>query len=155
MNTKAQFDVARKAIYWMIAGIIIAVIVLAFALVIGSYRSQMTQTPAKLKAELVALRFVNIPECFALVDSSGSKAHSGIIDLNKFNQETLNKCYFTEPEKGTKDFNFRLKLENSGEEVMTNNYFHKDDFTLFKEVLVKRQYSLVKDRLIIYVQQKI
>lgn len=155
MNQKAQFDVARKTIFWMIAGVLIAVIVLVFAMVIGSYRSNLTETPIKLKANLVALRFVNIPECFAFTENSSGIVHPGTIDISKFNTETLNQCYLTESKKGIKELNFRIKLERSGEEITTNNYFNQDDFTIFKEVLVKREYSLTKDRLIIYVQNKI
>ncbi len=157
MNRKAQFDVARKTIYWMIAGFVIAMVVLAFALTIGNYRNRLTEIPPKIQAELIALRFTSNPDCFALTDEHTSVVSPGILDLHKFNTEKLNQCYFTEPAKGFKTFNFRLKLESTGEELLTNNYFHqdRDDLTLFKEVLVLRDGQLVHDTLIIYVQEKI
>lgn len=149
------FHVARKTIYWMIAGVVIAAVVLTFMFMISGYRNKLTQVPPELRAELIALRFTNIPECFAVVDENTGTVMTDSIDLNKFTKETMDKCYKTEQEKGIKTFNFRLLLKNEGKEVITNNYFHKDDFTITKEVLVKKEEELVPDQLIIYVQVKI
>lgn len=157
MNRQAQFDVARKTIYWMIAGFIIAMVVLAFAVTLGNYRSRLTEVPPKIRAELIALRFTNNPDCFAFVDEKTGVVSPGTIDPEKFTREQLDRCYRTEQEKGFKIFNFRLTLESTGEELLTNNYFHqdRDDLTIFKEVLVVKDQRFVKDRLIIYVQEKI
>jgi len=46
-----------------------------------------------------------------------------------------------------------LKLEKSGQEAITDKYAYKDDFALFKEVLVKRESMVEKDLLVIYVQK--
>src|SRR3989338_7928715 len=68
MNRKAQFDVARKSIYWMIIGFVITMIVLGVALIFGSYRSKLTHVPDEIPAQLIALRFDTLSECFAFVD---------------------------------------------------------------------------------------
>ena len=153
------FHVARKMIYWMIAGVVIAVVVLAFTFMIGGYRNKLTQIPPELRAELLALRFTNNAECFAVHDENTGAVMTNTIDLSRFNQEIMDKCYRTEEEKGLKTFNFRLRLKNEGQEVITNNYFHKDDFTLTKEVLVKKEGQgkgkFVQDQLVVYVQEKI
>lgn len=161
MNRKAQFDVARKTIYWMIIGFVITMIVLAVALIFGSYRSKLTHIPDEIPAQLITLRFASLPECFAYVDlhtlDSGTMQgiSTGFIDLEKFTVEQLNKCYHTEQNKGFKTYNFRLKLEKTGTEIMTNNYFHNDDFELHQEVLLYDKGELRKDTLLIYVQTKI
>jgi hypothetical protein len=152
---QGQFDVARKTIYWMIAGIIITVVIMAFAFTLAGYRGKLTYVPAELRAEFIALRFVQNPDCFAWRDEFGV-AHSGIIDMNKFTPERMNQCYLTESEKGYTEFNFRLVLEGSNKEIMSNNYSHKDDFTLYKEVLVRLgDGKITKDRMLIYVEEKI
>ncbi len=152
---RAQFDVARKTIYWMIAGIVITLVVIAFAFTLGSYRNKLTQVAPELRAELLSLRIVHNPYCFVWIDKFGV-VHEGIIDLTKFTSAQMDLCYAPEKERGFQDFNFRLRLEQRGVEVMSNNYFHKDDFTLFKEVLVRdSQGVVIKDRLIIYVEEKI
>ena len=153
MNKKAQFAAARKTIYWMIAGLVITMVVIGFAMVIASYRNNLAKGPPEIRAELIALRFTNNPDCFAY--NVSDKVLLGTIDLTKFNEENMLKCYSTASAGGIKTFNFRLKLESSGEEIRTDKYAHVDKFTIFKEVLVKRQTGLFKDRLIIYVQEKI
>jgi hypothetical protein len=153
MNKKAQFAAARKTIYWMIAGLVITMVVIGFAMVIASYRNNLAKVPPEIRAELIALRFTNNPDCFAY--NVGDKVILGTIDLNKFNEETLLKCYSTANSGSIKTFNFRLKLESSGKELTTDKYANLDKFTIFKEVLIKRPGGLFKDRLIIYVQEKV
>ena len=155
MNRKAQSEVARKSVYWMLAGVVITIVVFAFAFVLASYKGKLTQVSPNLKAELLALRFSNSAECFAYQDFNTGRVQSGIIDINKFNEQQLFDCYHTGEHKGIKTFNFRLKLETSGEEITTDKYFNLDKFTIFKEVLVKKNHGLYKDRLVIYVQEKV
>lgn len=149
MLKKAQFDVARKTIYWMIAGVVITIVVVAFALVMANYKNKISSVPPELRAELIILRFVNNPDCFAYGGVLGS------IDVDKFNNGTLFDCYHTEQEKGYHDFNFGLTLVNLNQSLRTNNFFNKVDFTLWKPVLVYHNNTVSTDTLRIYVQEKI
>ena len=157
MNRKAEleFDVARKNVYWMIAGFVIAIIILAFAFTLGTYTTKLTAVPREISAELLALRFTAIPECFAYVDPHTQQAVSGTIDLSRFTPTQMNTCYAPEAQSGFKTFNFRLRLEQGQQEITTNNYFHEDDFILIKEVRVYDAGTVRKDRLFIHVQEKI
>lgn len=162
-SKKGQFEVARKSIYWLLAGVVITIVILAFALIMSSYQNKLVEVPPKLRAELLSLRFMNTPECFTYQDPVTGKIFPGIIDLNKYTQERLDKCYRTEKEKGYKDYNFGLILEGyseineNGKEKMliTNNFFNKVDFTLFKDVFVRIGSDVKPTRLIIYVQTKV
>ena len=147
---QAQFDVARKTIYWMIAGIAISVMVVFFAFVVGGYKSRLAAVPAELKAEFISLRFANIPQCFAYEDGV---VHPGIIDMHKFTDEQMLKCYATEDKTGYRDFNFRLEL--NGKSIVTNNYFHVDHFKIERKVLVKEGAALTPATLTMYVQESI
>ena len=150
------FSPMRKTIYWMLAGVVITMVILGFAIMIGNYRNQLTHTPKEVVAEMIALRFANIPECFAYSDPVNGRVYPGVIDINKFTKEQMNKCYFTEEKEGYKDYNFGLSLKNQGKEVITNNYFNKDDFTIIKAVLVVTENGTwVDDTLYVYVQEKI
>ncbi|MBI4983558.1 hypothetical protein HZC32_02840 [Candidatus Woesearchaeota archaeon] len=157
MNRKGEeaFDPARKTIYWMIAGVMIVLVVLAFSGTLVGYKNKLTYYPPKLKAELISSRFANIPECFAYQDKISGRVYPGVIDLNKFTNATLYDCYHTGQEKGYEDYNFRLKLYNKSTEVLTNNYFNKDDFTLFRKVLVNNKGKSSEDMLYIFVQVNI
>lgn len=153
-NKKGQFEL-RKAIYWTISIIVLTIFIFGAFLTLAGYQNKLTVVPAQLRSELIALRFVNAPECFAWEEEG--IIVQGTIDPGKFTRERLDQCYSTEEKKGFKTFNFRLQLESSGKELITNNYFHQDedDLTIFKEVLVKRNGRLEKDGLIVYVQEKI
>lgn len=162
MDKQGIFDVVTKSIFWMIAGIVITVAILAFALIMSSYQNKLVEIPPELKAELLALRFLNTPECFTYQDSLTGRIFPGVIDLNKFTQERLDGCYRTEKEQGYKDYNFGIELEGygptkegAGKILMTNNFFNKVDFTLYKEVFIRLGGEVMPTRMIIYVQTKI
>lgn len=163
MNKKAQFDVARKSIYWMLAGIVITMAILAFAIILSSYQSKVTTVPPELRAELISLRFINTPECFTYQDPVTGRIFPGVIDVAKFTQERVDQCYRTKKEKGFKDFNFGLALEGYTplnaqgqlQPLRTNNFFNQVDFTLYRPVLVRAGSETTVSRMIIYVQTKI
>lgn len=154
MNKKADLSLS-KSIFWTIMAVIITMIVFFFAFIIANYKNSLTNVPPQLPAELISLRFTSLPECFAYEE--GRMVLHNVIDMNKFNEGQLSKCYRTEEVGGFKTFNFRLRLEESGEEIITDKYYHydKDDFTVFKEVLLKKGGKLEKDMLKIYVQERI
>lgn len=149
-ETEGGFEPARKMIYWAIAAVVITIVVIAFTLIIANYKSTLTKVPPKLRAELIALRFVNAPGCFAYQDEITGRIYPGVIDLSKFNEETMNKCYQSE---SIKNFNFQLVLDDKTLE--TDEWKHVTDFTLFKEVLVKEREELKPVILKIYVQERI
>ena len=154
MNNSGQiFDVGRKSIFWIIAGIMITIVVLAFAFTLGNYRNQLTEVPLQTRAELISFRFTTLPECLAYVDAAGM-VHHGTLDLAKFTDEQLLSCYKTADIGDIATFNFRLVLEKDGSFVTTDQYYKHDDFTLYQEVLVEKNNELLKDRLIIYVQEE-
>ena len=85
-----------------------------------------------------------------------------MIDLQKFSQERMDKCYRTEKDSGIKDFNFALELEGytptvDGQKKLlsSNNFFNRVDFTLYKQVLVRNGDRLETTRLVIHVQTRI
>jgi len=162
LNKRAEYEVAEKSIFWLLAGVLVTIMILAFVMLIANYRSQITRLPPELEAESIALRFLNTPECFTYQDPVTGRIYPGTIDVSKYLQSRLDACYRTEPERGYKDYNFGIVLEgfnideNGTEEMLiTNNFFNKVDFTLFKNVLVQQGSSTVPTRMVIYVQRKI
>ena len=157
MNKKAQFGVARKTVYWTIIAVVITMIVIFFAFLLANYKNRLSEVPKELQAELISLRFVNAPECFAYQEPSTGRILHSVIDIDKFTEEQMNQCYSTAGSGGIKTFNFRLSLVNGGEGVFTDKYYHYDrpDFSIIKEVLVKRGSDLQKDQLMVYIQEKV
>ena len=162
MGENDVFELARKQIYWMIAGVIITITVIAFAILMSNYQGKLVEVPEELRAELISLRFVNTPECFTYQDAVTGRVFPGVIDINKFTLERLGQCYRTEKEKGFRDYNFALELEGyapvvDGEKKLlrTNNFFNKVDFTLFKNVYVRAGNTIEPTRMVIHVQTRI
>lgn len=156
MNKKAQFDVARKTIYWMIAGFVITLIVLGFVLVLGNFKGRVASVPPELNAEFISLRFTNIPECFAYQDHETNKVYPGIIDLTKFTDERMEEyCYKTDENNGHNDFNFGLELVQTKKKIKTNNYYQAPQFTLKRKVLVNDGKKVYEDELLIDTQIKV
>jgi len=153
MNKKAQvFDLARKTIFWTIAGIALTAVLLAFAITVANYKSKLVHVPPQLHTELIALRFTNVEECFTFQDLNTGKVVPGVIDLQKFNDEQFLKCYPLDPQTGHEDYNFRLHLLDQDMQIKTKDYANRDIFSFNKEVLVNKNGRLVKDIMIINVQ---
>src|SRR3989344_2497041 len=162
MTEDSVFELARKQIYWMIAGVLITITVIALVFLFSGYQRQLVEVPSELRAELISLRFVNTPECFTYQDLTTGRIFAGVIDLQKFTQENMDRCYSTEPEKGFTDYNFALELEGYTPNIdgkkkllMSNNFFNKVDFTLYKQVLVRNGNRFEPTRLVIHVQTRI
>jgi hypothetical protein len=158
MNKKAQFEPARKTVFFMVMGVVIAMIVMVFAINLAVYKNNQTKLPSEVKSEIIALRFANSASCFALeqeISDDHFIVKEGIIDVEKFNQDRMNDCYLLDQEKGYKNFNFRIVLTDEEKELRSNNYYNneKDELTIRKEVLVQKESGLFKDMLVIYVQE--
>lgn len=160
MNKKGEtgegaYAVTHKSVYWMVAGAMLIVAVFVYVYFLSGMNARLVYVPEKMRAEAISLRFANIPECFAYQDLETGRVYPGVIDLAKFNQQTMDDCYKTEEEKGYEEYNFRLLLKNKGAEVSTNNYFHGDEFTLNRKVLIKEGEQIMADEMIIYVQAQL
>ncbi|MEK6937562.1 MAG: hypothetical protein AABX04_00815 [Nanoarchaeota archaeon] len=153
-ESEGAFEIGKKQIFYLIASVLFIAAAVFYVYTYSTIESQLTYLPEKIKAEAISLRFTNIPECFAYVDPVTGRVYAGIIDLNKFNQKQMDNCYFTDPEKGFQEYNFRLWLKNKNLNVITNNYFKTDDFTLVKKVGVMEAGKVIPEDLYIYVQAK-
>lgn len=88
---KASFvDEWGPWIFFIIAVGVVGIIIVKLANV---NVSSGTNIPEGLEDELVlAARFYNSEDCFAYVDDVG-RVHPKVIDVNKFTQENMNKCF--------------------------------------------------------------
>jgi hypothetical protein len=139
MNRKAEssFDLAKKSIYWMIAGVIITMVVLIFAMFMGRITSDYTYNPPELEVDFITLSFVNTAECFAYVDEEGL-LYPYSIDLDKFTGDILTQeCYPLPDDVSRESYNFALSLEEDPEnkKITTAKYFNIKDYS--KTIYVK------------------
>ncbi|PIN73518.1 hypothetical protein COV20_04820 [Candidatus Woesearchaeota archaeon CG10_big_fil_rev_8_21_14_0_10_45_16] len=149
------FDVAGKTIFWGIVIFVVSIIIIAFTIMISSYKDRITGVPGELKADLISQRFTNTADCFAYQDPVTKRTHAGVIDLSKFNDEQMAHCYKTPEEEGFRTFNFGLHLVDTGQETKTNNYFQVKTYRFTKEVMVWDGSEMKKDVLEIFVQESL
>ncbi len=148
-----MFDAARKSIYWLIAGFLIAIVTVTFTSVILSYTKSVTYVTPEVKAETIAVRFTSIPECFAYQDPETKRVYPGIIELSKFTPEQLeDSCYKT---NSYHELNFKLRLGTT--ELKTNNFFEQSPSFNFepKKVLVRDGTTVREEQLYITVMREI
>ncbi len=123
------FELGRKEIYWMIAGFVIAILMLAFVIIVVGYQGKLTAVPAEIKAQLVSLRFFTNPDCFAYQDPITKRVFPYTIDLSKFTEKQMESCYQTDKDKGYQNLNFKVTIDYGGMSVKTNNYYQISQFS--------------------------
>ncbi len=123
------FELGRKEIYWMIAGFVIAILMLAFVIIVVGYQGKLTAVPAEIKAQFVSLRFFTNPDCFAYQDPITKRVFPYTIDLSKFTEKQMESCYQTDKDKGYQNLNFKVTIDYGGMSVKTNNYYQISQFS--------------------------
>lgn len=157
MNSRGEFgafDIARKSIFWMIAGFFLAILLLAFFFLLGGQKERVTHIPSSLEAEVISWRFTQIADCFAYDDPLTFRVYPGIIDLAKFTQEQMDGCYPASAAAASSVFAFELELKETGKKLATANYYHVPTLTLRRAVLVEQNGQRTQDTLLIHVQVK-
>ncbi|MBI2666427.1 hypothetical protein HYX13_02330 [Candidatus Woesearchaeota archaeon] len=155
MSEEGSFDIATKSIYWMIAGFVILMLILVFTVLMINYKSKLLHVPEEQQAQFISLRFMNIPECFAYGDSRSERVYPGVIDLSKFTQEQMKRCYPVPEEEGYKEINFELELRNMGRKIKSSDHYKIASFQLDVPVLVKDGEAYSSDTLIIKTQTEL
>jgi len=125
----------------------VTIIIFVFGFFIAGHKDKLTSVPEELQAELISLRFTN--SCFAYQDPVTGRIYPGVIDISKFTEQQLQRCYTT---KDQNEFNFRLQLGDKL--ITTNNYFNLDHFVIEKKVLILEDNQYTPGTLSIGVQTR-
>jgi len=156
MTELGSFDIARKTLYWGIAGFVLSILVLALVIYLSLYNVDLTKTPAKLEAKILSSRFLYPSKCFAYQDPITERTHPRLIDLSRFKNETLADCYLSDT---TKDHQFQLKLKNLDNnqtyQIQTKEWFNVPSFTIREPVFIKQDGTISNGQLLIIVQKPI
>jgi len=157
-NKKAQLF-ASKAPFYVAVLFIIALLLLLFTFLILRKGSANIATPKNLEAFIFTQRFINSPLCFSASQGEFSYLFN-TIDIEKFNQATLDKCYSVEDkskfkEKTVKAFSLTLKdIKNKREIALSTKNW--DDSALItkttKEIGIYDKGKLSKGILVIETQ---
>jgi hypothetical protein len=151
-SKKAQFDVTRKTIFFIIAGAIFSILVLFVWYTIVIFGGSLVEVSPDTIEAMYVYRFLNTPECLAYQDELTGRIDSGLIDLTKFTDGQLYSCYYT---NSSEDYNFMLKLKNKNMSIKTPEWWNVIQNTIIKQVRVLDNNTISEDQLFIYVQRKI
>ncbi len=151
------FDATRKSLYWMMAGILITVTVLTFAIILSLFQSSQLNILEDFEAEIIALRFTQSADCFAYKDVKTGRIFPNTIDPVKLNKDQLYRCYQTSSSsKGLKDFNFGIEVDGFTQNMLMSNNFiiNRVKFELpIKKVFVKSGDQFIETRMKISVSR--
>lgn len=115
-NKKSDIS-ARKIIFYAVFGFVAIVVFFLIVWLTGSKSLEISKIPPGIENYLTSQRFLNSPSCFAFQDENTKRTYLWSIDLRKFNQETLNKCYNAED---TKVNAYRLTMTYENQKITLN-----------------------------------
>lgn len=90
-GSKGQYDLARKALYYIVAIFVIAVIFLYMHNAIANYNNTVVSDASKIEGSIIAVQALMSPKCFAYYDEEIGRTYPGIIDMEKFNNRNLGR----------------------------------------------------------------
>ena len=153
MDKKAQSVVAGKLPFFVIMGIAFVIMAIFLVYFIGSFNSNLLKVSPELNDAIHTYRFLNNPNCLAYQDGFTGRTDVGLVDLRKFTDEQMAKCYDTEL---STDSHFLIKLENSSKNgVKTEGWLNVVHNTVIKKVRVLDNNKISDDMMFIYVQRRI
>ncbi len=149
---KAQYA-ADTAPFYVIFGIVISLLFLAFMWILAYYTTDTSKIPKDLEYDLLTERF---SICFGYETLELDLSQRNTISWNKFNQGNLDDCYHT-TSIDQPQFSLKLKLEippRASEELKTEYWI--EDLMIDKEetrnVLVYHEDEIKEGQLIITTQ---
>lgn len=86
---KGGYDLGRKALYYVVALMIIALLFIYISNAIYKYQNKGFENLNNIKG-IGVINKVN--SCFYYQDKETGRIYANTVDLEKFTQETLNKC---------------------------------------------------------------
>ena len=119
-NKKADIS-GRKVVFYIIFGFMAAMAFLIIVFLIPSKASEISTIPRGLEDYILINRLLNSKDCFAFQDQAAKRTYEGIIDISKFNQQNLDKCY-SEKDTSLKAYRIELQYENEKKSIATANW---------------------------------
>ena len=148
------FELARKQIFWMIIGFAISILVIALVFLISDYTASAISIPSRLETAPYIYRFYSSAICFAYYDPLTQRTDPGLIVLEEFTDQNLNRCYAV---NSTKEYNFQLTLKNKQTNqdliIKTEEWFNIPSYSIRKNVRIKDKDKIYRGELIVDVQK--
>lgn len=120
-NKKAQFDMSRKVVYYLIALFVLAFIVIYMSSIIRSGNLRDVSLLSKASGNILAAELLTSQNCFSTFDEDLSRVYPGIIEENNLLEESLQNCGKYFPDK----FSISIKDKKFGDEDFSGKKFSR------------------------------
>ena len=152
-NKKAESDEisGSKMIFYLIFSFLAAIVFMIIVYLARSNRMEIANIPSGLENYIITQRFLISPLCFAFQDADSKRVYPWVLDLKKFNEENLNKCYSASDTK-LKAYRLTLAYGTEKKTISTKNWegFLKKGET--KQVFVNNEGRIIKGELFVEMQ---
>jgi len=143
----------KKPMYFLAVLFYLTFAFLFFSFFISSNITSANTIPANVKTTVLINRFLNSPDCFAYVDEETGRAYPGIIDIKKFDDDKMSKCYSTNDDNSY-SFRFELTSTNIGNKVCsTPNYGVRKFNKISQYILIYDGVNIYSGTLLISIQK--
>ena len=157
------YILGKKPLYFIILLICLTISFILFSYAISREVSSTTVIPDNLEITILINRFLNSPDCLAYQDKETGRTYSGVIDLEKFNDKTLEKCYSTKDdtlkafkltlESPDPDITSKFGTEIERNFVLTPNWDARRYTRTSQYVLIHYKENFYRSRILIAVQK--
>lgn len=119
MSFGKKADVAEKAIFYLLFGVVLTGIFFVLVFLISSYINVSQEVPDGLREKIFLQRFVSSPYCFVYKDADTGRSYPGIIDFGKFEKQGLDFCFESFSD---------LSMKKSSLELVSGGYVFAENF---------------------------
>ena len=137
MDFKGQFDLSRKAIYYIIVLFVLAFIVIYMNNVIKSSNLRDISNLGKASGNQLVAELITSPSCFTFFDTDIGRSYPGIIDATRLNDETLSGCARFFPDK----FSASINGLDLGDKDFSGKQFSRPVLVLEDDILKLKKAS--------------
>lgn len=152
---KAQgaFELGYKWPFYIIVGFFMAGLLFFLWWQISQYVSLAVVAPNELYTIAYTQRFMNSPHCFTYQDETG-RAYPGVLDWDKFTDENLRQCFFTEEDDWKAGFQLTLQNldTNDPPKIITTTNYYQFRERKSESILIQKDNKIFKGKLLIGLQ---
>ena len=141
--------------FWILFAIMIGFSAVIMLWIIIPFIAKTAEIPEGVEAYILMQRFTNSPNCFAYVEENTGKVYQKLIDWERFNDGSMNKCYQTD-DKEVIAFKLTLTMPETytTRSIKTPNW--REGYIVkerqFKDIFLKYNNEVYKTRMTIDIQ---
>ena len=150
LNKRAD-ESGSKAIFYIIFGVVAAILFLIASWMIPNYKSYIGIIPTGLENYLLSERFFDSHYCFAFQEEDTNRVHLDTIDLSKFTQDNLDECY-NAADTQVKAYRLTLNYNDEKISISTKNWEGFLQEARTKHISVYNQGEIQRAEILIEVQ---